>query len=195
MPQNFLRHPLPYRLHKTAQSGDVRRMRELIADGIDVNAPGKSGVTALFYTANTGTVEGAWLLLDNGADADYQTSEGGTPLHGAIFKQHTNLSLFLLENGVGPCHAAAPGVTLLHMASLNGMPVVVQCLLFAFRKGLALTRVSQQDGWLTDAGAFGKENVEDELLSRFRNDVPSRRERKHFVKNHPNVTLPVMGVN
>lgn len=40
-------------------------------------------------------------------------------------------------------------------------------LQFVFRKGLKLTRLGQQDGWLTDADAFGLPDSEDELLSRF----------------------------
>jgi|GEM_PF-1787319 len=36
-----------------------------------------------------------------------------------------------------------------------------------FRKGMALTRISVMDGWLTDADAHGLEDSEDKLLSRF----------------------------
>lgn len=42
----------------------------------------------------------------------------------------------------------------------NGLQMV-------FRKGLALTRISVMDGWLTDADAYGLEDSEDKLLSRF----------------------------
>lgn len=40
-------------------------------------------------------------------------------------------------------------------------------LQFVFRKGLKITRVNQQDGWLTDADAFGLPDSEDKLLSQF----------------------------
>lgn len=36
-----------------------------------------------------------------------------------------------------------------------------------FRKGMALTRISVMDGWLTDADALGLEDSEDKLLSSF----------------------------
>ena len=36
-----------------------------------------------------------------------------------------------------------------------------------FRKGLQLTRISQQDGWLTDADAFALQDNQDKLLSAF----------------------------
>lgn len=40
-------------------------------------------------------------------------------------------------------------------------------LQFVFRRGRKLTRVSIQDGWLTEADALGLDDSEDELLSRF----------------------------
>jgi hypothetical protein len=40
-------------------------------------------------------------------------------------------------------------------------------LQFVFRQGRKLTRVSDQDGHLTDADAYGKPDSEDELLSKF----------------------------
>lgn len=40
-------------------------------------------------------------------------------------------------------------------------------LLMVFRKGSQLTRLSGNDGWLTEADAFGKDDSEDELLSRY----------------------------
>lgn len=40
-------------------------------------------------------------------------------------------------------------------------------LQLVFRQGKQLTRVSAQDGWTTEADAFGKPDSEDELLSRF----------------------------
>lgn len=40
-------------------------------------------------------------------------------------------------------------------------------LQFVFRKGLKLTRINQQDGWLTDADAFALPDSEDKLLSQF----------------------------
>lgn len=41
-------------------------------------------------------------------------------------------------------------------------------LQLVFRQGKQITRVSAQDGWLTEADAFGKSDSEDELLSSFR---------------------------
>lgn len=40
-------------------------------------------------------------------------------------------------------------------------------LQLVFRRGLKLTRVSRQDGWLTDADAYDIPDSEDDLLSRF----------------------------
>ncbi len=47
-------------------------------------------------------------------------------------------------------------------------------LQFVFRRGLQITRVSQQDGWLTDADAFGWQDKEDRLLSGFSKKQPKK---------------------
>lgn len=47
-------------------------------------------------------------------------------------------------------------------------------LQMVFRKGLALTRISVMDGWLTDADAYGLEDSEDKLLSRFHKKAKER---------------------
>lgn len=41
-------------------------------------------------------------------------------------------------------------------------------LALVFRKGMRLTRVSQYDGWLTEADAFDRPDAEDLLLSQFK---------------------------
>ena len=52
-----------------------------------------------------------------------------------------------------------------------------------FRQGKVLTRVSHQDGHLTDADAFDKADSEDLLLSRFEPDVAYERIEKIILEN------------
>ena len=48
-------------------------------------------------------------------------------------------------------------------------------LQFVFRKGLRITRVSRQDGWLTEADALDIADREDTLLSQFSKKPPKRK--------------------
>lgn len=117
------------KLHKAAQKGDFARMRKHIAKGADVNAPGPQGATPLFFTANTGSVEAAKLLLDHGAKVNHTLPEGGQPLHSALLQRHLDLSLFLLDNGADIHKATVAGVRPLHLAALAGLTPVLGRLL------------------------------------------------------------------
>lgn len=100
------------------------------------------------------------------------------------------LSPFLAENRHyvlgedGPAAAdiwdqvTPPGVIQVHRRHCRDMDVYLHMgmdceweqrsgLQLVFRRGLKLTRVSRQDGWLTDADAYDIPDSEDELLSRF----------------------------
>ena len=113
------------RLHRAAQIGDVKRMRALIANGADVNAPGPQGATPLFLTTSTGSVEGAKLLLENGADINRAIPEGGQALHSALLKRHSELAHFLIDNGANIHHPTSAGVTPVHLAALSCMTTVL----------------------------------------------------------------------
>ena len=56
-------------------------------------------------------------------------------------------------------------------------------LLLVFRQGKSLTRVSHQDGHLTDADAFDKADSEDLLLSRYEPDIAYERIEKIILEN------------
>lgn len=125
----LVRHFLPERLHKAVREGDVKRVRDLIAKGCDVNGRDRYGGSPLFYTANKGSVDCARLLLNNGADVNFRAPQGGMPLHSALLKQHTELALFLMDNGADIHAATVPGVTPLHMAALGGESKVLERLI------------------------------------------------------------------
>jgi len=65
------------RLHDAAHSGDVQRLKELIASGIDPDARSGSGWTALHEAAIAGQTECVGLLLDAGANIEAMVMEEG----------------------------------------------------------------------------------------------------------------------
>jgi ankyrin repeat protein len=64
---------------------DLRLLRELIARGVDVNAPHRGMTPLLAATRDSwhGRPEAVMTLLANGADSRATDSDGNTPLHHA----------------------------------------------------------------------------------------------------------------
>ena len=69
---------------KFCLSGTPQQIHELIVEGIDVNAKGEYGWTALMHAALYNDSETVALLLRAGADANARNENGVTPLMCAI---------------------------------------------------------------------------------------------------------------
>jgi len=70
-------------------------------------------------------------LIQSGAEINAQTSQGVTPLHGAVRAGHEHITQVLVENGADfmktlPTRAR---LTILHVASYFGFTDIVQLLL------------------------------------------------------------------
>ncbi|MCY4025134.1 MAG: ankyrin repeat domain-containing protein [Acidobacteria bacterium] len=65
---------------RAAEERDGARLRALIAQGADVNAPGPDGTTALHWAVHWNDAEMARLLVGAGADVDAANRYGATPL-------------------------------------------------------------------------------------------------------------------
>jgi hypothetical protein len=63
-----------------AKGGLTDRIKDLIADGMNVNAQDEAGFTALMWAAYFGQVEVAQLLLENGADCKAKNAIGQTAM-------------------------------------------------------------------------------------------------------------------
>ena len=71
------------------------------------------------------------LLLDLGADANSESADGWTPLHGAAANPNPAVTQLLLERGADPNAVSADGWTPLHRAAMLGNPETAQLLLDA----------------------------------------------------------------
>ncbi|MGC6426307.1 MAG: acyltransferase family protein [Akkermansiaceae bacterium] len=63
--------------------GDTQKVRELIDEGVDLEATGETGETALISAAFLGRVESVEMLLEAGADIEASDHHGTTPLKAA----------------------------------------------------------------------------------------------------------------
>lgn len=102
--------------HDAARSGDVKKVRELLAEGQDVNAKHK-GYSALYLAAWQGHADVVEVLLDGGAEINDRTPEGGTALQYAAESGHEDIVRLLLERGGNPQLADRNGETPLHFAA------------------------------------------------------------------------------
>jgi ankyrin repeat protein len=92
-------------LHIGARKGDIREVRRLLNEGMDVNVaafgPKSNGVTPLHLAAKGGHLKVMDELLERGANIDARTKGacGWTPLHNAAKERNRKAVKFLVENG------------------------------------------------------------------------------------------------
>ncbi len=105
-------------LMDAVNANDPARVRRLIQQGADVNAPDEHGDAPLVMAAYRGHVEVLQLLLDSGADVKALDPEmHATALHAAAYAGRTDAVRLLIRHGIeidkqGPVN----GYTALHDA-------------------------------------------------------------------------------
>jgi ankyrin repeat protein len=87
-------------LIRAAETGDVRALRALIADGADVNAQDKNGWTALMKAAKGGHIKAVADLIVAGADIRAETRNGWNALSIAV-KANAPQAIALLAAATG----------------------------------------------------------------------------------------------
>ena len=87
-------------LHMSVIKNDIESVEKHIALGSDLNIIEPSGGSSPLITAALlGKTEIAILLIDAGADVNFQNYDGSTALHTASFFCHISIVEYLLENG------------------------------------------------------------------------------------------------
>ena len=117
------------RLVDAAARQDWQRVRALLDEGADANAPRADGVTALLWAAHWDEVEIVEVLLRAGAQPDAADDHGVTPLMRASENASIDVARALLEAGADPDAAQGSGLTALMLAAGTGSRDVVRALL------------------------------------------------------------------
>ncbi len=117
------------RLIDAAKNEDIKNVRELLANGADVDAKDKNGETALHWAACDGRVDVAKILIEKGADVDAKSNFNETSLHKAAFYGHVEVVKFLIENGVNVDATNNYWWTVLHEAAFYGHVEVTKVLI------------------------------------------------------------------
>lgn len=113
-----------------ARRGDAMAVRELLAEGAEVNAAHGDGMTGLHWAAFNGDAETAGLLVASGAELEVRTRLGAhRPLHVAAKEGHGDVVALLLKAGADVSPLTTTGAAPLHFAAASGDLPSVSALL------------------------------------------------------------------
>jgi len=114
-----------------AEDGDLPGVQRLISLIDNINVVDKNGDTALILAASEGRVEVMKVLLESGADIDWQGQLGGTALWTAVLVEKISAVEFLVKAGADLEITSDEGSTPLYLASSHGNFPAVSALLKA----------------------------------------------------------------
>jgi ankyrin repeat protein len=98
-------------LHVAVCTHNLDRVRELLAQGYDINCRYLCDRAPLHLAAELAIVR---FLMDQGSDVNVQTEKGLTPLHFALKSSSLRVCEFLLTHGADMAVQTVYGDTLLH---------------------------------------------------------------------------------
>jgi uncharacterized protein len=104
-------------------------VRELLRQGVDVNARQADGATALHWAAQWDDLETAGQLVRAGAQPDVVNEYGVMPLHHAALNGSAAMVEILLKAGANASAALPSGETVLMTAARSGSMAAVRTLL------------------------------------------------------------------
>ena len=117
------------RLVEAASNQDLKLIRSLVSQRIDINVRSDDGSTALLWTAHWSDTDTADLLLRAGADANAANDFRMTPLSQACTNGNASLVRLLLKSGANPNTRIATGETPLMTCAKTGSVDAVRILL------------------------------------------------------------------
>lgn len=84
-------------LDRAVQMGDLRLVKLLIDQGVNVNHADENEMTSVHFAAKLGSLEILKLMLEHGGDIHVRTTDYYEPLHYALNGSHLDCAAFLLS--------------------------------------------------------------------------------------------------
>jgi ankyrin repeat protein len=170
---------LNQQLIKAAWDNDLRRARDLIARGADVNAKDNTAQSAYLISTSEGYQELLNLTLKHGADVDSKDSFNGTGLIRAADRGHADIAGRLVQADIKINHMNNLGWTALHEAIIlgDGSRRYVDTVRVLVAAGADLRLPSQRDQIrpLEHATSKGHNEIAQVLRAALEADRPSKR--------------------
>ncbi|WP_264688569.1 ankyrin repeat domain-containing protein [Wolbachia endosymbiont (group B) of Catoptria pinella] len=107
-------------------NSDLNKVRDLVAQGANIDANDKNGNTLLYSAAEIGDLNLVKLLLDNGANIEAKNGKyQATPLHGAVLNEKLSVVKLLLDRSANVNAEDKDNWTPLHYAAdTNSLDIV-----------------------------------------------------------------------
>ncbi len=116
-------------LIENVKAGDIETVKQLLKDGIDVNAPESNGTTALHWAVHYGEDALVNALLNAGADPNVMNNYGATPLSEATLIGSISLVKNLLDAGAKVDKVNQDGMSALMIAARSNHILLAKLLL------------------------------------------------------------------
>lgn len=116
-------------LSRVAGGGKLGRLRELLANGTQVDAQDHEGATALMHAVENGHVDAVRMLLEMEADVNVPTPRGITALSVAMSRGDEEVVQMLLERRAAANTSCSTGCSVLMAAAGHGHGGVARMLL------------------------------------------------------------------
>ncbi|KAM9967626.1 hypothetical protein ACTFIW_001710 [Dictyostelium discoideum] len=89
-----------YELIKSAGNNDIKKLREMLDCGVDINMKeADKGTTAIHIACTRGHKQAIEVLVSRGVDVNVQDNRGVTPLHSLVNSRYDILALWLIRHG------------------------------------------------------------------------------------------------
>ena len=133
-----------WELRRAAEQGDVERLRELVADGVNVNSGDDLGETALHGAAGYGHADAVEFLLEQGASVKKTGARGRLALHRAAESASARSVALLLAAGAKAHCPTFDRYTPLFCAIHHSRPSSILCVRLLIQAG---ARVNHSTSW------------------------------------------------
>ena len=115
-------------LFTAVEQGNFKEVKNLIAQGADVNAKDESEKTPLHFSAQNGDIKMAKLLIKKGAQLEAKDNGNATPLFYAAASDKNKMVKYLLSKGSNP-NAVQDNLTALWLVCVRGQKEMLKTLL------------------------------------------------------------------